>query len=272
MTPQEQLSELEKVNSQLRVIKTSCRRNFQDMVNLLTSVISLSSHYLGGHLRRVAEMSKELTAKMLPDGKETSYAVYYAGLLHDLGLVGENETLITTPNEALSPDQQKEYKKHPVRGENIISTVYDFKKIASFIRHHHEDFNGGGYPDGISGQTIPLGARIIRIVSDFDNRLYKNGDSMVSAMENLQQLGGIYYDPEVLEQFGLMLRSQGITNTENTKSIRELKEGLFLLDDIYLENGMLLIPKGVFLNTTKMNKIKSFSSLIQMEKKVKIRE
>lgn len=270
MTEREHLQELEKANAQLKAIKGTCRRNFQDMVNLLTSVISLSSPFLGGHLRRVAETSKELLRKILPEDKETSYAVYYAGLLHDLGLVGMSEEIITAPPGTLPPETLEEYRKHPVRGENIINTVYDFKRIARLIRHHHEDYNGKGYPDQLSGKDIPMGARIIRVVNDFDNRLYKNGDSMAKALEELQQYGGIYYDPEVLEQFGLLLRSQIRSQGEKPVAIKDLREGQFLLDDIYLENGMLLIPRGVFLNTTKMNKIKSFSALLIPEKQVRV--
>jgi response regulator RpfG family c-di-GMP phosphodiesterase len=272
MTEQDHIDQLERVNNQLKTLKGTLRRNFQDMVNLLTSVISLSSPFLGSHLRRVAETSKELANRILPGDKEQTYAIYYAGLLHDLGLVGFSEEIITSTVENLSPQDQEEFKKHPVRGENIINTVYDLKPIAKLIRHHHEDFDGKGYPDQLSGKNIPLGSRIIRVVTDFDTRLHKTGASMSKALEDLKQWGGIYYDPEVLEPFALLLKTRSPGADEFSLPIRELKEGQFLMDDIYLENGMLLLPRGVFINGAKLNKIQSFASLTPMGKMVRVKQ
>lgn len=272
MTEKEYIEKLEQANQYTKKIKTTTRRNFQDMVNLLTSVISLSSPFLGGHLRRVAELSKDLSAYFTSD-KEINYAVYYAGLLHDIGMIGFKEELITASDSSLSPEDREQYRRHPVLGENIINTVYDLKRIAGIIRNHHENHNGQGFPDGLAGEAIPLGSRIIRIVNDYDNCLYKAGLSTAGALQELQEQGGIFYDPEILEQFGKYLRSRGVhTETgEKVIPVRELEEGQFVLDDIYLENGMLLIPRGVFLNKTKMSKIRSFSSLLTPDKPVRIK-
>ncbi len=272
MTEKEYIEKLETKTRAIAKIKETTRRNFQDMVNLLTSAVSLSSPYLGSHLRRVAETSKDL-ARMTMENKEDTYSVYYAGLLHDIGLLGVSEALISTPLSDLSEEEKSLYRKHPETGESIISTVYDLRRICSLIRHHHEDYNGQGYPDGLSGEGIPRGARILRVVNDYDNLLYKEGYSTAKAIEAMQEKSGIIYDPEQLERFGNLLRSSGIySKVEKRKVlIRELQEGQFLLDDIYMGNGMLLIPQGVFLNKAKMNKISSFSSLLSLDQQVSVK-
>ncbi len=152
-------------------IKKTVRRNFQDMVNLLTSVISLSSPYLGGHLRRVAETGKAM-ADLLEIPKEDSYAVYYAGLLHDIGLMGLPETLLTSPGGVQSEEAAEIYNNHPQIAADIVNTVYDLRRVGGLIRSHHEDYNGQGFPEGLKGKDIPAGARILRIVNDYDVHLY----------------------------------------------------------------------------------------------------
>jgi len=272
MTEKEYIEKLEKANQYMEKIKNTTRRNFQDMVNLLTSVISLSSPFLGGHLRRVAEVSKELAAVFTTE-KDLTYAIYYAGLLHDIGLIGLAEPVVSASQEDFSPTDRAVYLRHPETGENIVKTVYDLGRIAGIIRSHHEALDGSGFPDGLVGEAIPLGARIIRLINDYDNLLYKTGLSAARALALLQDQGGLLYDPEILEQFGKYLRTRGIaTETgEQTILLKELKEGQFLLDDIYLENGMLLIPRGVFINAAKMAKIRSFASLLRPDQPLRIK-
>lgn len=255
----------------LKNIKRTVRRNFQDMVNLLTSVISLSSPYLGGHLRRVAEESKAFSDYIeLP--KEESYSIYYAGLLHDIGMIGGSEEYLTRKGDVHDPEETDLYEKHPIIGEEIVKTVYDLRRIGSIVRGHHENFNGEGFPDKLKGQDIPIGCRIVRIVNDYDNHLYIEGLSVSKAMDALFEGGGILYDPEILERFGSYIRAQGHTGREEKKEIyvSELEEGHFLLDDLYLKNGMLLMPQGVALNQAKMAKIHSFAGLVDGRKKIRV--
>lgn len=253
----------------LKNIKTTVRRNFQDMVNLLTSVISISSPYLGGHLRRVAETGKAM-ADLLQIPKEDSYAVYYAGLLHDIGLLGLPETVLTTPGGFNSEEAAETYKTHPQTAADIVNTVYDLRRVGGLIRSHHEDYNGQGFPDGLKGKDILTGARILRIVNDYDRYLYVDGLSVSQTMDTLFSGGGQLYDPEILERFGSYIRSQGFTDQGETREITaaELQEGQFLHTDLFLKNGMILMPRGVSLNSAKIAKIQSFSGLIAPHQKI----
>lgn len=230
----------------MKTIQKTVRRNFQDMVNLLTSVISLSSPHLGGHLRRVAEEGKGL-ADLLGLPKEESYSVYYAGLLHDIGLIGLSEEFLTRPEGPQTDEEQDAYRRHPVTGEEIINTVYDLRRIGILIRGHHEDYNGQGFPDGLKGEEIPLGSRILRIVSDYDDFLYLQGMSASKALDTLYSGGGQLYDPEILERYGSRVRPRDAFGSEEAKEVfvEDLKEGQFLMDDLFLKNGMLLMPRGL---------------------------
>ena len=253
----------------LKSIKSTVRRNFQDMVNLLTSVISLSSPYLGGHLRRVAETGKAM-ADLIEIPKEESYGVYYAGLLHDIGLLGLPESLLTTPGGLNTEEAAETYRTHSQTAADIVNTVYDLRRVGGLIRSHHEDYNGQGFPDGLKGKDISPGARILRIVNDYDRYLYVDGLSVSQTMDTLFSGGGQLYDPEILERFGSYIRSQGLAEQGETREITaaELREGQFLHTDLFLKNGMILMPRGVSLNSTKMAKIHSFSSLIAPHQKI----
>ena len=257
---------------ELKAVKKTVRRNFQDMVHLLTSAISLSSSFLGGHLQRVAETSRVL-ADALGLSKEESYIIYYAGLLHDIGLIGFSHDTLTNPEGPQTEQEKETYFRHPKTGEEILNTVYDLRRTAKIIRSHHENYNGEGFPDQRKGEDIPLGARILRIATDYDEFLYLQGYSSSQALDNIFVRGGQLYDPDLVEQFANLIRSQrSLTEEIKEVSVEDLKEGQFLQDDIFLANSMLLIPRGMILNNIRLDKIHAFSELLPKRLKVRIRE
>ena len=168
---QEKKALLEKLAS-VENIKKTVRRNFRDMSYLLTSIMSLSNSYLGGHVRRVAVLLR-LFSEHLNLGNDTIYLYYYSALFHDIGLVGTKEEIILKPETDLDEEERKEFIKHPMVGEKIIGSMYNLKRVALIIRSHHEEYSGGGYPDGLYGDGIPVGSRFLRIVNDYDNMMFK---------------------------------------------------------------------------------------------------
>ena len=243
------------------------------MVGLLTTTISQSNTFLGGHIKRTAYLSKAFCEYMRYD-KDTIFRVYYGALLHDIGMVGMNDRLISYPYENLNEQEQLLFRKHTLIGEKMISSAYDLKQTARIIRSHHEEFGGDGFPDGLAGSEIPIGARITRLANDYDNSIYKNKIKAAEAVEKIRDRSGYIYDPKLAVYFTKFIK----TNVERQDSpskpaglpLSELKPGMYIAEDINLQNGMLLIPKGVILDDSMLEKVQSFESLLDMDRVISV--
>ena len=257
----------------LRGLKKTLRRNFQDMMGLLTATIAQTNNFLGAHIKRVSILSKSFSEYMRYD-KETVYRVYYGSLLHDLGMVGMPESMISRPATSLKDNDYQLFKRHPLIGERMIATAYDLRNTAQIIRSHHEEFSGDGFPDGLAGSEIPLGARITRLSNDYDNFIYKDKIKAAEAVAKIKERSGYIYDPKLSGHFIEFIKTnvekQDNTDTPAGIPIRELQQGMYMAEDINLQNGMLLIPKGVILDGLMIEKINSFESLLDMDRVVSV--
>ena len=171
-------SELIKKTSNLKHTVKTLRRNFQGMVQLLTETISLDNLFLGSHLNRTAEMTKAF-CEFLKLPKDIIYLNYYAALLHDIGMVGSQSSVIENIYSEMNDEDKIIFEEHPVIGFKIINSIYNLKSIASIIRSHHENYDGSGFPDRLASGEIPKESRVIRIINDYD--IYKFKLSLTTA-------------------------------------------------------------------------------------------
>ena len=134
-----------------------------------------------------------------------------AALLHDLGKICVPDHILMKPDK-LSDEEMDIIKKHPLDGAKILEAVEPIRDAKHIIRHHHEFFDGSGYPDGLRGEAIPLGARIIAVADAFGamttDRPYRNALSTAEAVKELKQFSGIQFDPHIVEIFISVLRNQ----------------------------------------------------------------
>lgn len=172
-------------------------------------LISLSRYidsrvsYSGKHSAKVAEWVKQLARRLYLDEKEVN-AVYWASLLHDIGKIG-------VPGDVLSkegPLTENEWtlmRLHPTVGANIVKMLKTIEHIAPYIHYHQEKYDGSGYPYGLKGDEIPLGARIVAVVDAYEamtsDRYYCKARSHEEAIQELQQMEGHHFDPQVVEAF-----------------------------------------------------------------------
>jgi HD-GYP domain-containing protein (c-di-GMP phosphodiesterase class II) len=139
----------------------------KDLVKILVSVIEERDPYMKGHSERVATNCVLFSRRLGRTQKEINQ-IYLAGLLHDIGLV-YIPLEITQKSEELTEDEMDMIKKHPLISEKIVSKHDMLKETLPIIRHHHEAVDGSGYPDGLKGDSIPVGAMILRIVNTYDS-------------------------------------------------------------------------------------------------------
>lgn len=256
-------SEIGKRLTPLKDLHRATRKNFKDMVQLLVAVVSLSDKFLGGHLKRVAELAREFA---LESGynNDIREMLYYSALLHDIGMVGMPERIITGNPEKFNSDDRIIYAKHPLIGEKIISSAYSLKRVSEIIRSHHEHFDGTGFPDEIKGEKIPFGARVVCILSDYDSYIFKRGLSLQQTKDTLLHNASLKYDPSLMETFSTVIdkKLNSTAKESHIIPIKSLQPGMFLETDIVLKNGLLLLPKGVLINSGMLKKLASFSGLI----------
>jgi putative two-component system response regulator len=166
-----------------------------------------------GHCERLADYAIRLGQRCeLPSDQLT--ALRRAGYLHDLGKIAVSEGILLKPGP-LTPEEWHIMRLHPVVGERICQPLRSLRLVLPIIRHHHERWDGSGYPDGLMGETIPLTARILQIVDVFDalvvDRPYRAGLPPVEAAQVLrQEVGRGWYDPKVVAEFLALLSGQGV--------------------------------------------------------------
>ena len=174
-----------------------------DSVKVLAGAIDAKDPYTRGHSDRVRQMSLQI-ATALGVTEERMEVLEYGALLHDIGKIGIKDEILRKP-EALSAEEYQTIREHPLIGVKIVEGIEFFEDKIPMIRHHHEQFNGKGYPDGLAGEAIPLEARIIAVPDAFDAmaslRPHQRNRSLEDILSEMDQNRGIQFDPRILEIF-----------------------------------------------------------------------
>jgi len=186
------------------------RRTFISTVYGLATAIGKRDPYTGKHTKRVMEYSTEI-GKEMNLSKKQLHNLQLAAILHDVGKIGIPDYILLK-REKLSRDEFEIYKKHPIMGEEIVRNVKQLHVIIPGIRHHHEFFNGKGYPDGAAGFAIDIMARIIAVADAFDamtsDRPYRKGLNQAIALEHLKKGSNTQFDPEAVKAFLRVFRKK----------------------------------------------------------------
>lgn len=169
----------------------------------LAKAIDARDTYTAAHSDRLAELAFEVGQAMglAPDDLQ---ALKLAAQLHDIGKIGVPDDILRKPGP-LTEDEWNLMKRHPEIGADILSPVRPLQEVIPIVRHHQERYDGTGYPDGLQGEAIPLGARILAVVDAYsaitDNRVYRMGRPVGDAMQELRQGAGAQFDPAIVELF-----------------------------------------------------------------------
>jgi len=173
------------------------------IIELLGSVIDVKSNYTEDHSRRVARLGQKIGKRLgMTDKELRDYR--YAAYLHDLGKVGIDREIINKPDD-LTEGEYERMKKHPEYSEMTLSKIGTLQEAAKMAGHHHEKYDGTGYPRGLKGDEITLGARILSVIDAWDamtsDRPYRDALSEQQAARELKENSGSQFDPEVVEEF-----------------------------------------------------------------------
>ncbi|MFM7134147.1 MAG: HD-GYP domain-containing protein [Planctomycetota bacterium] len=176
---------------------------FLGALSAFVSAIDAKDPYTRGHSQRVALVSRQIAEAIGLDADEVK-TVHIAGLVHDVGKIGVPEQVLRKQGR-LDDDEFALIRQHPVIGWRILRDIPQFAPMLGGVRHHHERFDGAGYPDGLAGEGIPLSARIISIADTFDamssTRTYRAARPRRTVLEEMARHGGTQFDPALLARF-----------------------------------------------------------------------
>lgn len=186
---------------------------YMQIITTLTSTIQVKDNYTKGHSERVTEYAVSI-AKEMGLSKRQVEIIKVACQLHDLGKIGIHEHILTKPGK-LTEEEWKEIKLHPQKGVEILKPLAFLNDIITLVEQHHEHYDGKGYPSGLKGEEIELGARIIGVADSFDamttKRSYADARSIEGAAEELKHYSGTQFDPKVVDAFVAILDKDLIT-------------------------------------------------------------
>ncbi|MFC2041717.1 CHASE2 domain-containing protein [Chloroflexota bacterium] len=176
---------------------------YKSTIKALAASIDAKDPYTHGHSQRVTEYAL-LGAISLSMSQEEVEILEYAGILHDIGKIGIPDRILSKPG-SLTPEEWGIIRLHPVIGNNIMKDIPFLEESKKLVLHHHERYDGAGYPDGLTGNDIPLGARLLAVVDTFDSmtsdRAYRPAMSVDEAMNELHKCSGTQLCPVAVEAF-----------------------------------------------------------------------
>jgi putative nucleotidyltransferase with HDIG domain len=243
------------------------KKSFITYIRVFSSLIDMRHSNLAGHSHRVADLSRRIANQM--GMKDTDVQdVFIAALLHDIGKIGLPDYLLEKPYANLTADERLMVVKHPARGQTALMALEQLRSAAKLIRSHHEHFDGMGYPDGLAGLEIPLGARIIALANEYDalqiGTLMSRRLMPAEAEKLIQSSRGGRYDPTVVDAFFRVLQADSHTEPtakELALHSEQLKFGMVLSRDLISKNGELLLSKDHMLDVSFIEEIQTFEQL-----------
>ena len=265
---QVQTMELTKQNDELKKLNERQRADFKSMISAISSLIELRDKRVRSHSKKVAETSVRFAKKMGMESSEIE-TVLIAALLHDIGKIGIPDVMLMKDFDGMSQDEVQEYMKHPVRGQAAIDPIADLRPVGVLIRHHHERYDGRGFPDMLAGKAIPIGSRIIAMADFIDHTASTYGGDNLSEviLSKLEDTLGKQFDPQLIKYLRntvaeVYLADTSIKDTvEKELDVEQLNKGMVLSRDVVSGTGLLLMSKGARLDDKQIKSLQRIFTL-----------
>lgn len=255
--------EVQQTADMLDLAYEELKESYAVAVEVFADLLELREGIGSGHSRRVAEFAKLTAAEMGLDETDTQ-DIYFAALLHDIGKITLPDSVLNRPYLSLGEVEQKKMEEHPLIGERALLALEPLQTAARMIRHHHERYDGQGYPDGLVGDAIPLGSRILAVASDYDalklGTLVDGNFTDEEARNYLENHRESRYDPRVVDAFLQAVEPQEeVGQSDEIRLLtKDLKEGMILSRDLVHFDGMLLLRSGYEVKPAVVQKLLDF--------------
>jgi len=198
------------------------RENYLNTVEALVQALEAKDAYTSGHSERVGKLVVAM-GEEIKMSEEKIQSLKYAAVLHDVGKIGVSEIILNKEGELLDSEWEA-IRSHPVIGQTIIKGIKFMFDIGEVVCHHHEHYDGKGYPDGIKGIEIPLESRIIAVADTYDamtsDRSYRTGSTHDEAIAEIKKVSGSQLDPELVEIFCKVVTSELTVRTVSSDQVK----------------------------------------------------
>jgi len=245
----ERTEELRQTMDMLETAHGSLKKSFTASIKVLSGVIEMRENTVHGHSRRVAELASKL-AKRAGLNADAMQQILFAGLLHNIGKMGLSDNLLKRSYDEMTKEEYALFVKHPVIGEGMLLAFDELKEAATIIRGQHERYDGRGFPDQLSGESIPIGARILAIASDYE--LFQLGTITTQKQSEDDVLDFIMnnrktrYDPALAVLFNEVIKTERLKKRGRKRKMRRvvgsrLVPGMILGEDILIKDDKVLV-------------------------------
>jgi len=211
----EVVTELREKNVALEISTKEIKLLNDGLLDTLAEIIDVRDPYILGHSKRVTNYATKLAEKLGLNPKQVEL-IRKGSLLHDIGKLGISMDILAKPS-SLSHQEYEKIKQHPQIGARVLEMNPSLRMLIPIVRHHHEFFNGQGFPDGLAGHQIPIEARIVSVADAMEamgsDRPYRKARSKQYIIDEIKRFAGIQFDPKIVEQAVLLLESNEISKS-----------------------------------------------------------
>lgn len=285
-------------HKQAQLLNQKLEKSLKETIHLLSSLVDITDPALGRYMRHVSLMAMAI-AKEYELDKEERNQVEMAGLIHDIGLIGLPQSILLKDESHMSEDEYHRFSQHPLVASICMENIEQLREVAYIVLHHHEYFNGSGFPDGLSQDKIPIGSQIIGVVGAYYKiidlwpqeikGIIKTAHKVFGAeaknfsidepRKMLSELAERYllmesnkkYNPEIVTHIIKRINQ----NPKDSKdiimiSLENLEEGMVLAKNLRLKDGRLLLEKGTIIKKRSINPLQDVAKRHLLDNQVAI--
>ncbi len=258
-----QTAQIRKQIDDLRVLNQGQQNDFHGMVESLVALVELRTPKSRHHSATTAALSVAIAQSMGLPAHEIE-TIRIAALLHDVGKNAMSDIALATNEDILTDEALLTYRRHPVLGQTALASIGNLKSAGLLIRHHHERYNGTGFPDGLSGDAIPIGSAIIALANLCDREItfHVGANAVERALENISKLAGNIFSPAILPHLAMPAHELYDRRFEQHNNLIELEvphtklvSGMILTEDVFSCSGLLLLQSWTELDDTKISSL-----------------
>jgi response regulator RpfG family c-di-GMP phosphodiesterase len=256
-------AEIEQINDMLNVAYAELKSNFMLSMQIFAGLMELRHNGMSGHSRRVSEWARRVCTRLKLDERR-SQDIYVAGLLHDIGKIGFPDGLLGKPVSLLSAEETARYRKHPLNAEAALMPLVQLQPVAKIVRSQHERYDGNGFPDGLEGEEIPFGARVLAPIIDYENlltgTLAERRFSPEDAAASIRRGAGSRYDAKIVEAL-LEVLKEPLEESRDDRCIAavDLAAGMVLSRDLVSPQGTLLLAAGYTFDARVVRQVREYA-------------
>jgi len=274
-----QTSQIRRQIEELQDLSRRQEKKYYGLIASLAALIDLRDRKSGLHAANTAALSVSI-ATQIGLSKDEVETIRTAALLHDIGKNSMSDVAMASNEDDLSAEDRRHFYEHPVLGQTAIDTIEELRPAGILIRHHHEHFDGSGFPDGLAGDAIPLGALIIAMADRCEREMgFHHGINAVDlSVEKLAKQVGTSFDPQLFpylaqaahDLYDSRNRNRADSFTELIVGSSKLRVGMILLRDLFSASGLFLLGSGSELNQDNILSLQRIFSMDPLRRGIRV--